>query len=140
MFADGPRVKETRQIRSYHYESVHPRSGIQNGPEMHCPLMNCGFICPTLEAFEDHCERRHFHGGGTQRCDDCCAAATPFSSKIKLVKHRYLCHGEDRFKKREREMGTNTVGASNGMVWIISQSDTYGDKEMRRPVKKMKYK
>ena len=140
IFVDGFFLRETRDIRFNHLTMKHPRFGIVNGESVHCPVMGCCFICPSLEAFEFHCERRHYDSG-TYRCKYCPAEAIPFMSQIGLVRHECCGHGINRFEKQEsgRADSKRNRSASADMRWIIGEANIYPQDEGTTRIKKMKY-
>ena len=145
LFTNGPVLKETRGIRLSHLTTNHLGFGIVNGKSVHCPIMGCHFICPSFEAFELHCEKRHYDGGGSYRCKDCPAKAIPFLSQISLVRHEYYGHGKNRYKENEtlmkkKKMCKRIRSGSVDMRWIIGESNVYSIENGKGSIKKMKYK
>lgn len=143
LFTDGPLLKETRGIRLSHFTTKHRIFGIVNGESVHCPVMGCHFICPSLETFEFHCEKRHYDGSGPYRCKDCPSEAIPFLSEIGLVRHEYYGHGRNRYEEREalkKKMCKRVRSASIDMRWIIGELNVYSIENGKESIKKMKYK
>ena len=137
MFDDGPLLKETRDIQLIHFQTHHPNFGIVNGDYIHCPIMGCGFICPSLVIFNEHCNKRHYDENGPARCSKCPKGNIPFVSQMGLIRHEYYGHNHDRYTSCVREKRGRTPNIN--IKWIIGKAIN-GNNTTQEMVKKMKYK